>query len=177
MNKDLNFIVAESLSPCLGGTHPGVSAHWHLQSPGPWMRASSATRSRSCWSLWFCSSLLCCSPSHGAPRPGAGLAAPKNLAKKWICTFKQGEGILQYLFSRKRCTVLRVKSPNPPSETFWAPPVSVKRTQDTRERPSPSSITSELSFAIFLSGFFPKSLRKGLLKADLNTKADTSLSH
>lgn len=90
--------MAGSLSPCLGGTHPGVSAHWHLQSPGPWTRASSGTRSRPCWSLWFCSSLLCCSPS----RPGGGLPAPKNLPKKQICTFKQGEGIVQHLFPRRK---------------------------------------------------------------------------
>lgn len=93
--------MAGSLSPCLGGTHPGVSAHWRWQSPAPWTRASSGTRWRSCWSLWFCSSLLCCSPSQ----PGAGLAAPRNLPKKWICTFKQGEEILQHLLPRRKDAV------------------------------------------------------------------------
>lgn len=57
-----------------------------------------------------------------------------------------------------------------PSETFCDPPVSGNRIQDVRESPSPSSITSGYSFGIFLSGFFPKSLRNGLLKADLNIK-------
>lgn len=60
---------------------------------------------------------------------------------------------------------------NSPSETFCAPPVSGNRRHEVSESPSPSSITSGLnSFGIFLSGFFPKSLRKGLLKADLNIK-------
>lgn len=95
--------MAGSLSPCLGGTHPSVSAHWHWQSPAPWTRASSGTRWRSCWSLWFCSSLLCCSPLQ----PGAGLAVPRNLPKKWICTFKQGEGILQRLLPCRKDAVCR----------------------------------------------------------------------
>lgn len=120
----------------------------------------------------FFLALLLSFPAWG--RPGC----PEEPAKEMDLGVQAGWGdSAAFVSSQERRAALRVKPPNSPSETFWTPPVSVKRTQDTRERPSPSSITSQLSFAIFLSGFFPKSLRKGLLKADLNTKADTSLSH